>query len=51
MENDDKKKATNYYGKKTYVLNPLIARKKPPTGKVPDYRDYESEPIPRYQPE
>ncbi len=38
----------SYYGKKTYVLNPLIAHKKILPQKIPDYRDYESEPKPSH---
>jgi hypothetical protein len=32
----------SFYGKKTYYLNRLIARKVPLKETVPDYRDYEA---------
>lgn len=42
MEKDTERKAIIYYGKKTYYLNPLLARKKPIVKNKPNYQDGES---------
>lgn len=34
----DKTKEVRYYGKKLYILNPAIVRKKPSNKGTPDYR-------------
>ena len=38
-KNNQHKIAVSYYGKKLYVLNPVIARKEPTKENVPDYGD------------
>jgi len=45
MENDQEQKIRPviFYGKKVYRLHPLIARKKPPEIKIPNYRDEQVE--------
>ncbi len=41
-EKDNKTNQLSYYGKKIYCLNPVIARKKLPETKKPNYLDEET---------
>jgi len=37
IDNEPPKKPVSYYGKKTYTINPLIAKTVPPAKKNPEY--------------
>lgn len=43
MTIEKEQKQVSYYGKKTYVINPMLVRRKPEKEKVPDYTNDESD--------